>query len=372
MRAFVFVILALGIAGVAFGQINTAFNAWQGTWSDPFGNGGVLYLCVDPEHNTAHGMYSNIGVVRGYLFENTFSGFFYEAGYDRPFGPVSLTISGSSFTGTYSYYDAPAPTPFDQGGTWSSSRSSNSAPTPQQCWTPATANQAAGIYQQQQYVCSQPGATYQNTNQPAVFGTFDRLGDTNGYTPDDGVSFFTSDFQPSDDEPTSADPLRWRPEDPSESFGPNNPVIDRTEDDDLIHVNIIALGVAISADTICYATWKGLYNIPVASGCITRTSSEIPPVASCRIRGVPIVGPNGTITPTSNLLKIVHQEVQDGLSNTPFVLSGGGIAPITGNVPVNVKDGGIHVIGGGGEANSAQMLSLSAVMVLLALLLCFL
>merc|ERR1711879_582137 len=71
--------------------------AWQGTWTEEKrGFGGNLYICVDRDENVAYGTYSGVGLISGSLKGTQFIGEWYEAGYDRPFGSFSLTLSGTS------------------------------------------------------------------------------------------------------------------------------------------------------------------------------------------------------------------------------------------------------------------------------------
>merc|ERR1712137_122996 len=219
--------------------------AWQGTWTEGKRNfGGNMYICVDIENNVAWGSYSGAGLFSGKLKGADFDGEWYEAGYDRPFGPFSLTLSGTSFSGSWSYYNN---TNADSTETfsWTGSRTSSSRPADNQCITPVKGNSVVG-----------------------------------GYTPDAGRTMLMSDFVY-----RSGDSGSLRPETTNSVFGPctdcNGP--NTLDDRDNVHTGHIVIGAAIDDATFCGFFWEGFYNdqISDAAICFSRTSLAVPAPHSC-------------------------------------------------------------------------------------------
>jgi len=261
-------------------------NAWQGTWSDSKrGGGGSTYICVDPLTQTAHGTYSGIGLFSGYLWGNTLTGFWYEAGYDRPFGPFQLTISGSSFTGSWSYYESDGVVS-NSTFSWSGSRSSNVKPEKSECLSPSRGGSAAvGTFESGNYLCHDPNVEFAHTGQQSVWGSFARFGNVGGYTPDNGITFLLSDFYyPDDDE---LDIGEYRPEGNPTTFGPCTDCVDDDGDTGVhlerIPTKRIVVGRFIDDREFCGFFWEGLYNYRVADGaiCLQRTNTAKPDRVTC-------------------------------------------------------------------------------------------
>jgi len=265
-------------------------NAFQGTWSDRTAkrsiSGGVTYICVDHATQTAHGVYNGVGLFSGYLWGNTLTGFWYEAGYDRPFGPFELTIdaSGSSFTGTWSYYQAESTTT-SASFTWAASKSSGNKPERFECLAPAGSGYTVvGKYETGNYICIDETQPFENTNQDSAWGAFEDFGNVKGFTPDSGISLLLSDFYFPDDDETLDD--RYRPENQGTPFGPNTEVDDdgnsgHKQND--IPTKRIVVGRLIDDSQFCGYFWEGLYNRLVGGGviCLQRTARIIPDLVTC-------------------------------------------------------------------------------------------
>jgi len=254
--------------------------AWQGTWTEGKRNfGGNMYICVDIENNVAWGSYSGAGLFSGKLKGADFDGEWYEAGYDRPFGPFSLTLSGTSFSGSWSYYNN---TNADSTETfsWTGSRTSSSRPADNQCITPVKGNSAVGTYENVEHLCYEPSDRFQNTNLPSVFGNFQNFAVVGGYTPDAGRTMLMSDFVY-----RSGDSGSLRPETTNSVFGPctdcNGP--NTLDDRSNVHTGHIVIGAAIDDATFCGFFWEGFYNdqISDAAICFSRTSLAVPAPHSC-------------------------------------------------------------------------------------------
>jgi len=280
MHASYFTCSILLFAVAAFAQLNVG-DAWQGTWSDgKRSGGGSLYICVDPYTATAHGAYSGIGIFSGFLHANTLTGFWWEAGYDRPFGPFELTLTGTQFTGTWSYFEGEG-VAASGSFSWSGSRSSSTKPDRSQCLQPAIGNDASGSYEPGNFLCYSPNAPYLNTEQDTVSAAFPGFGDVIGYTPDNGISFLLSDFY----FPNVTDDNRYRPEGSGNSLGPCTGCFD--DDGEPPETDIptrrIVVGRLISNSQFCGYFWEGLYNTQVAAGaiCFQRTSAKKPDLLLC-------------------------------------------------------------------------------------------
>lgn len=328
MRVAVFSIVLLGLFALAACQLN-AGNAWEGTWSNGKRSslGGNLFICVDPTTNTAHGTYGNGGLISGRLSGNTFKGFWYEAGYDSPFGPFDLTISGNSFSGSWSYQNVQDGN-FTNSFTWSGSKSSSVEPTLQQCLTPVTAGNVNGAYEEGVGMCYYPEVTYQNTNQQYVTANVPGgFGAVQGYTFDSGASVALSDFYfPDDDD----DGLYPESAGQDTQFGPGGDFDDdgdddSGDDDDDINTRRILVGRLVQQDLFCGFLWEGLYNTFVGSGCYERTSPNQPDGFSC---GSNIIYVNGNpdvfdfIDGNTQYIVDLVQDALDELTLPDFIIPG--------------------------------------------------
>jgi hypothetical protein len=319
-------------------------NHWQGSWSDNAPkrsiSSGVTYICVDHQTQTAHGQYNGVGLFSGYMWGNTLTGFWYEAGYDRPFGPFELTIdsTGSSFSGTWSYYQANSATT-SASFTWSARKNSGARPERSQCLAPAASGTtAAGQYETGNYICYEPTIPFENTDQQSAWGAFEEFGNVKGYTPDNGVSLLLSDFYFPDDDDTLDD--RLRPENQQSPFGPAT--VDDDGDTGHHHDDIptkrIVVGRLISDSEFCGFFWEGLYNDIIGPGgaiCLQRTAKISPDLVTC---GGDIVFTNGQIDKIdTGITSWLLQEIQDAFDalvlpeviivpNDPFVTNSGGVS----------------------------------------------
>merc|ERR1711976_883919 len=304
MKAVVICIVLLHVA-VALAQLNV--DAWQGTWSDGKRSaGGSTYICVDAQTSTAFGAYSGVGLFSGYLHGNTMTGFWYEAGYDRPFGPFELTISGNSFSGTWSYYQGEGMAP-EGSFSWGGSKSSSTRPAPELCLAPVKGSNAGGTYEPGNYLCYTQNLPYSNTNQESTFGSFPNFGDVAGYTPDNGITFLMSDFY----FPNKTQQEIYRPENSPSTFGPCTDCFDDDGEppEDEIPTRRIVIGRLVSDRKFCGYFWEGLYNKLIGGGgavCLERTSRNNPDPLLC---GSDVTYINGQI----------DKRVSDGL--TSFILS---------------------------------------------------
>jgi len=296
----------------AFAQLNVG-DAWQGTWSDGKRSaGGSTYICVDHWTSTAHGSYSGVGLFSGFLQGNTLTGFWWEAGYDRPFGPFELTISGTSFSGTWSYYEGVGVAP-SGSFSWSGSQSSSVLPDRSQCLAPAQGSDASGTYQPGNYICYVPNAPYLNTDQQSAFAAFANFGHVAGYSPDNGITFLLSDFF----FPNQTLDERFRPENNQlTSFGPSANYDDDGEiNPAMIPTRRIAVGRLVSSDQFCGFFWNGLYNSQVGSAaiCLQRTSAKRPDSNTC---GADVSFVNGQIDQfiTGGLTSFILSQVQDAFN----------------------------------------------------------
>jgi len=278
------VLLALCFVGTVFAaHVQSSGLAWQGTWSEgKRGFGGNLYICVDLDTNTAHGTYSNMGLISGVLKGTSFVGEWYEAGYDRPFGTFSLTISGTSFSGSWSYYSGSS-NATDGSFSWTGTRSSGVRPSKEQCLVPAPGRDISGTYENVEYICYNDNEAFENTNNRAVYGTFVNFGSVGGYSPDNGYSVAMSDFFYTPGE----DPDQYRPENNAAVFGPcqppncNSP--NNNHDSALIHTEKIVIGALVDSATFCGFFWEGFYNDQITDGaiCFSRSNLERPSDSAC-------------------------------------------------------------------------------------------
>ena len=315
---------------LTFAQIYSG-SAFQGRWTDRAAkrngiSGGSTYICIDHATQTAHGQYNGVGLFSGYLWGNTLTGFWYEAGYDRPFGPFELTIdaAGSSFTGTWSYYQGNSATT-SATFTWSASKASADKPERHECLAPAgTGYTAVGKYGSGNFVCLDETQSFENTNQISAWGAFESFGNVKGFSPDSGVTLLLSDFYFPDDDDTLDD--RYRPENQATPFGPSTVTDD--DGDSAHHQNDIptrriVVGRIIDDSKFCGYFWEGLYNRLVGGGaiCLDRTASIAPDLVTC---GSDIVYENELIDRldtdfTSWILDAV-QEALDALALPPVVI----------------------------------------------------
>jgi len=319
-------------------------NHWQGSWSDNTAkrsvSNGVTYICVDHQTQTAHGQYNGVGLFSGYMWGNTLTGFWYEAGYDRPFGPFELTIdaAGATFSGTWSYYQANSATTA-ASFPWGARKTSGSRPEREQCLAPnGSGAGSAGQYETGNYICYEPTIPFENTDQQSVWGAFEKFGNVKGYTPDNGISLLLSDFYFPDDDETLDD--RYRPENQVTPLGPT--VVDDDGDTGQHHDDIptkrIVIGRLVSDSQFCGYFWEGLYNTPIGGGgaiCLQRTANIYPDLVTC---GGDIVYANAQIDQMeTGITSWILQEVQDAFDalrlpqviivpNDPFVTNSGGIS----------------------------------------------
>jgi len=263
-------VVLLSVACCVFGQLSAGGN-WDGTWSNGKLGAGNLYICTDRETNTAHGSYGNIGLISGYLLGNTFKGFWYEAGYDKPFGPFTLTIadSGSSFTGSWSYYGG------NTTNTWSGSKSSGVRPNEHtQCLFPAAQGSIVqGVFDERSYICDHSTVNWLDSEQPLYVASFEGFPKVQGYSPDSGNSLLLSDFYFPDDE------------DDRSKFNPSNTPIGQAyenvadnhgaDDDDSVLTSHIVVGRFVAQDTFCGWFWYGFYSqvINTVPICFGRTEN---------------------------------------------------------------------------------------------------
>jgi len=270
MRACCFVVLFLFTAFV-FAQTNSS--PWEGTWSTNKRNvGGSLYICVDTKNDVAHGAYSGVGLMSGSIRGNVFRGTWYEAGYDAPYGTFRLVLSGSSFSGTWSYVHS------DETFTWSGSRSSSVRPEADQCLVPSNSI-ASGTYEHTEQICLNPRVTYQNTHFGSAAASFDGFGNVEGFSPDNGATLLLSDFYL----PISGNAnWNYRPENNTAVFGPCDGC-NQSVGDDEIQTGKIIVGVMIDDATFCGFFWEGLYNYQYgdSSVCFERTSTKAPESSVC-------------------------------------------------------------------------------------------
>jgi len=257
--------------------------AWQGTWSNGKRSSGSLYICVDSENRVAYGSYGGIGVIQGYLKGNTLVGTWYEAGYDRPYGPFSLTISGTSFSGSWSYWESPGVVS-NQTNSFSGSQSSSIEPSRAQCLRPVGGLTVEGTYDGA-YLCYVKTVLYLNTYQLSASAAFPSFGKVAGYSPDNGHSVFLSDFYyPSDDFDLSD---AYRPEGNTNStFGPCSTCFDDDGDttENRIPTKRIVIGALVEDNMFCGYFWQGLYNQALNGGnpiCFGKTGHGTPDPSVC-------------------------------------------------------------------------------------------
>jgi len=280
MKTFVLCALFLFVA-VTVAQLS-AGEAWQGVWSEGKRNlGGNTYICVDPWTQTAHGSYGNVGLFSGYLWGNTLTGFWYEAGYDRPFGPFRLTISGSSFTGTWSYFQSPNVT-----YSWSGSRQSTTRPEDTQCLIPYTTGQTVeGNYNGGQYICRDPTYTYGNSDQTYASATFDNFGTVIGFSPDNGRTISLSDFYVTN--ATAEANGEYRPENNVVNLGTAvNPYTPPRGSP--ILTQKLVIGRQISDTVFCGFFWDGLYVRQYSDKaiCFEKLNQVAPELSHCEAQQI--------------------------------------------------------------------------------------
>jgi len=275
MKTFVLCALFLFVA-VTVAQLS-AGEAWQGVWSEGKRSlGGSTYICVDPETQTAHGTYGNAGVFSGYLWGNTLTGYWYEAGYDRPFGPFKLTISGTSFTGSWSYYGSP-----NETYSWSGSRQSAVRPHDTECLIPYAFGQTVeGTYEGDQNICRDATYLYGNSDQTYASANFVNFGTVIGFTPDNGHTLSLSDFYVTN---STAEALgEYRPEFNVVKLGDAvNPYA--APRGSPILTQRLVVGRQISDTVFCGFFWEGLYarQYSDVAICFEKTSFVAPDIHHC-------------------------------------------------------------------------------------------
>lgn len=76
---------------------------WNGVYTDPI-YGGSIYVCVSEVDNVFYGQatFSLIGYMRGTIdVNNVFTGHYWTQGWEGLQGTFSLTLTGTSYTGTF-------------------------------------------------------------------------------------------------------------------------------------------------------------------------------------------------------------------------------------------------------------------------------
>jgi hypothetical protein len=79
------------------------FADWNGVYDDPI-YGGSIYVCVTEVNGVYYGQgtFSRVGYMRGTIaVGNVFTGSFWLQGWEGTHGSFSLTLSGASYTGTF-------------------------------------------------------------------------------------------------------------------------------------------------------------------------------------------------------------------------------------------------------------------------------
>jgi len=193
MKAILLAVLAL--CAIAYADPD-----WNGAWTDNSNGriGGVLYTCV--RGNRVHGVFSKAGWIEGNVVGVRATGNWYIAGdpfddRDRLYGTFDLSVldDNSGFRGEFYYGDRegrahpwiearlPAPYPLYPDDTL--------------CLVPDTTRSVLGVFYggvpaTDLYLCREPMA---GRDGERVFGSFtnpDFSGSVEGFTPDNGVSFF--------------------------------------------------------------------------------------------------------------------------------------------------------------------------------------
>jgi len=331
----------LSIFCSVLGQLSAGIN-WEGSWSNGKRGGGSFYLCTDEATQTAHGSYGSLGIVSGYLLGSTYTGFWYESGYDRPFGPFILTISdsGTSFTGAWSYFTAEGAPP-NGTFTWSGSKSSSARPDDYaQCLFPISLGSSAnGAFEQNSYICDHSTFDWLDSNEQMFAAKFDNFGKVQGYSPDGGVSLLLSDFHYNDDEDT--DKGRWRPESfpIGKPYFSLEPDFNGADDDDSIFTLRIVVGRFVEQDYFCGFFWYGFYSHLVAPNpiCFGRLDNVAIDPQACAYSLSEIKENDHKYD--DGVTTLLEAEIQDALFN--ITLPEFHIKIVKGNgtgVPENTKD----------------------------------
>jgi len=264
----------LSIACSVIAQLNAGGN-WDGTWSNGKLGGGNAYICTDRDTNQAHGTYGNIGLFSGALNGNDFAGFWYEAGYERPFGPFKLTIAndGNSFTGSWSYFNGTG-VAVNGSTAWSGTKSSATRPNEQlQCLFPAQmGSHVPGVFDESCYICALTPLKWLDSEQSLFVASFEGFSKVQGYSPDSGNSLLLSDFYFQDDEDYSKfkpsnSPIGVKYENNADNHG--------SDDDDSILTSRIVVGRFVGEGLFCGWFWYGFYSTVVNTVpiCFTRTEN---------------------------------------------------------------------------------------------------
>jgi len=195
MKAVLLAIVLCGLAAVANAGAN-----WNGAWTDQSNArvGGTLYTCV--RGNSIYGVFSKAGWIQGNVVGVRATGTWYIAGdpfddRDRLWGVFDLSIldDNSGFRGEWYYGDRAG-----RAYPWIESRLAAPAPVfPDDtlCLVPNLQSAIIGVFHggipaTDLFICREFVA---GTNGDRVFGSFtnpDFSGSIEGYTADNGVSFF--------------------------------------------------------------------------------------------------------------------------------------------------------------------------------------
>lgn len=295
---------------------------WQGTWTENKRSfGGNLYICVDNAHDVAYGSYSGVGLISGLLKDRDFTGEWFEAGYDRPFGTFKLTMGSSNadFTGSWTYYNGS--TPSSDSFSWSGSRTSSVQPDPHtQCVVPARqANPVSGTYENVEAICYNKEERYQGTFHDSVFGSFVNFGVVGGYSPDGGHTVLLSDYV--SQLPFGSTSDSYRPENNPTVMGPCSGCNDRNNNHNntYIHTNLVVIGAVVSDAYFCGFFWEGFYNDQISDSaiCFERTSFLKPSSSSCGTVGD--LNPNADLGNTELLLSEI-QSALDAITMPPVII----------------------------------------------------